>query len=161
MQMGVSPDGDLFTFLEVSQSIITWKRVDLVKLWAFLLKSFLSISIDRSRDGSGFDQRSNIVGVAKLSAYWAGLWWLGNDLSVVMKSLVLMTLWKISMLMSKIAKKLRFFSKKLTKIVIFLNKIAIGNFVEKNVNFCQFFWKKCQSFGQFFDSQMAIFRRVR
>ena len=33
-----------------------------------------------------------------------------------------------------------------------------------NENFWQFFWKKCQkkkSFGQFFDIQLAIFRRVR
>ena len=38
---------------------------------------------------------------------------------------------------------------------------AIGKFVEKNDNFCQFFLKKCQVFWQFFDIQLAIFRRVR
>ena len=48
-----------------------------------------------------------------------------------------------------IDKNLTFFSKKLTKIFIFFNKIANGNFVEKNENFCQFFWKKCLVFGNF------------
>jgi len=48
----------------------------------------------------------------------------------------------------------------LTKIVIFFNKIAIGNFVDKNVKFFAIFLKKMSSFLQFFDSQMAIFRRV-
>ena len=50
-----------------------------------------------------------------------------------------------------------FFQKKLPKIFIFFKEIAIGNFFEKNENFWQFFLKKCQ----IFDSQMAIFRRVR
>ena len=49
--------------------------------------------------------------------------------------------------MSKNAKNLTIFSKKLTKIVIFFNKIAI--------------FEKMLSFWHFFDSQMAIFRRVR
>ena len=31
----------------------------------------------------------------------------------------------------------------------FFNKIANGNFVEKNDNFCQFFFKKCQVSGNF------------
>ena len=56
----------------------------------------------------------------------------------------------------KIAKNLTFFSKKLTKIVIFFN---IGNFVDK-WQFLSIFLKKKSSFWQFFDSQMAIFRRV-
>jgi len=41
--------------------------------------------------------------------------------------------------------------KKLPKFFIFFKKIAIGNFFEKNVNFWQFV----------FDSQIAIFWRVR
>ena len=39
--------------------------------------------------------------------------------------------------------------KKLPKIFIFFKKIATGNFFEKNENFWQFFWKKCQVFGNF------------
>ena len=57
--------------------------------------------------------------------------------------------------MSKNCQKLDIFSKKLTKIVIFFNKIANGNFVEKNDNFCQikkkvfvnFLTFKCQFSG--------------
>ena len=60
----------------------------------------------------------------------------------------------------KIAKNLTFFSKKLPKIVIFFKKIASGNLLEK-IQFMAFFSKKMSSFWQFFDSQMAIFRRVR
>ena len=37
----------------------------------------------------------------------------------------------------------------MTKIVNFFNKIANGNFVEKNDNFCQFLKKKCQVFVNF------------
>ena len=60
----------------------------------------------------------------------------------------------------KIAKNLTFFSKKMPQIFIFFKKIAIGNFFEKNENFWQFFLKKCQVLGNFFDRQMAIFWRV-
>ena len=49
----------------------------------------------------------------------------------------------------KIAKNLTFFSKKLTKIVIFSNKIANGNFVEKNDNFVKFKFFEKMSFWQF------------
>ena len=35
------------------------------------------------------------------------------------------------------------------KIFFFFQKIANGNFFEKNENFWQFFWKKCQAFGNF------------
>ena len=48
----------------------------------------------------------------------------------------------------------------MTKIVFFFNKIANGNFVEKKRPFLSFFFFKCRSFWPFFDSQMAIFRRV-
>ena len=47
------------------------------------------------------------------------------------------------------------------KIVVFFNKIANDNFVEKITIFVNFFEKKMSSFGQFFDIQLAIFRRVR
>ena len=50
----------------------------------------------------------------------------------------------------KLPKTWHFFSKKLPKIFI----------LSKNVNFWHFFEKKCQVFLQFFDIQMAIFRRV-
>ena len=72
-----------------------------------------------------------------------------------------LTLLKIAIWLSKNCQKLDFFFFLMKKIVIFLNKIAIGNFVEKNDNFCQFKKKKKSSFWQFFDSQMAIFRRIR
>ena len=42
-----------------------------------------------------------------------------------------------------------------------LPKLDIGNFVEKNDNFCLNFLKKMSSFWQFFDIQIANFRRVR
>ena len=57
--------------------------------------------------------------------------------------------------MSKNYQKLYILKKK----VIFFNKIANGNFVEKKTIFVNFL-KKCR-FWQFFDIQMAIFRRVR
>ena len=47
------------------------------------------------------------------------------------------------------------------EIVIFFNKIANWNFVEKKDNFLQFFWKKMSSLWQFLDRQMAIFRSVK
>ena len=60
----------------------------------------------------------------------------------------------------KIAKNLTFFL--ITKIVIFFNKIAIGNFIEINDNFCQFFWKNVkflaifwQSYGNFPEGQVS------
>ena len=61
--------------------------------------------------------------------------------------------------MSKNCQKLDIFFKKIDKIVIFFNKIAIGNFVEKNDNFNNFvnFFEKNVKFLQFFDIQMAIF----
>ena len=51
----------------------------------------------------------------------------------------------------KIVKNLKFKIKKLTKIVIFSNKIAIGNFVEKNDNFCQFFEKNVKFLTETFE----------
>ena len=53
------------------------------------------------------------------------------------------------------------FFKKIAKNCHFFKKIAIGNFFEKKRKFLAFFLKKCQVFGNFIDSQMAIFRRVR
>ena len=58
----------------------------------------------------------------------------------------------------KLPKTWHFF-KKLTKIVIFFNKIALGNFVEKMTIFVNFS-EKMSSFWQFLDIIMAIFRRV-
>ena len=46
-----------------------------------------------------------------------------------------LTFWTIANWMSKNCQKLDIFSKKLTKIVIFCNKIANGNFVEKKTIF--------------------------
>ena len=51
--------------------------------------------------------------------------------------------------------------KKMPKKVIFFKKNAICNFVEKMTIFVNFFLKKLSSFCKFFNSQMAIFRRVR
>ena len=51
-----------------------------------------------------------------------------------------LTLQKIAIPLSKIVKNLTFFSKKLTKIVIFSTK---------KDNVCQFFWKMFQVFGNF------------
>ena len=60
-----------------------------------------------------------------------------------------LTLRKIAIWLSKNCQRLDIFSKKLTKFVIFVNKIFVNLF------------EKMSSFWQFFDSQMAIFRRVR
>ena len=66
---------------------------------------------------------------------------------------------KLSSECKKIAKKLTFFSKELPKNVFFSKKLPLTIFLENNDNFWQF--KKKSSFWQFFDIQMAIFRRVR
>ena len=65
---------------------------------------------------------------------------------------ILLAIWtsgKLPFDCQKIAKNLTFFQKKIAKNFHFFKKIAIGNFVDKNDNFCQFFWKKCQVFGNF------------
>ena len=71
-----------------------------------------------------------------------------------------LTLQKLPFECQKIAKKLAILKKNMPKIVVFFQKIANGNFLEKMTIFGNFFFK-CKVFGQFFDSQMAIFRRVR
>ena len=69
-----------------------------------------------------------------------------------------LTLWKIAIWLSKNCQKLDIFFKKIDKKCHFFNKIAIGNFVEKNDTFCQFFWKKCQSFGNFLTFKWQFWR---
>ena len=70
-----------------------------------------------------------------------------------------LTLWKIDIWMSKNGQKLAiFFQKKFAKNCHFFNKIAKSNFVENKTIFG--ILKKNSSFWQFFDIQMAIFRRV-
>ena len=59
-----------------------------------------------------------------------------------------LTLRKIAIWMSKNCQKLDFFFL-IDKNCHFFNQIANGNFVEKNDNFCQFSWKKCQVFVYF------------
>ena len=53
--------------------------------------------------------------------------------------------------LNKLPKTWNFF-KKIDKNCQFFNKIAIGNFVEKNDNFCQFFWKNFKFLAIFWHS---------
>ena len=61
-----------------------------------------------------------------------------------------LTLRKIAIWLTKIAKNLTFFSKKLPLVIFW-----------KKLKFLAFFFEKMSSFWQLFVSQMAIFRRVR
>ena len=90
----------------------------------------------------------------KLGLLWFQLNYLSN-----------LTLRKIAIWLSK---TWLFFFLNWQKLSFFFNKIAIGKklsfFSTKlpvaNYNFLSIFLKKMSSFWQFFDSQMAIFRRV-
>ena len=71
-----------------------------------------------------------------------------------------LTLRKIAIWLSKkLPKTWHFFQKNCQKFSYF-KKNCHWQFCWKNDNLCQFFGKKCQVLGNFFDSQMAIFRRV-
>ena len=63
-----------------------------------------------------------------------------------------LTLRKIAIWLSKNCQKLDIFSKKLTKIVLFFNKIANGNFVEKMTIFVNFFEKNVKFLAIFWQS---------
>ena len=73
-----------------------------------------------------------------------------------------LTLQKIAIWLSKKCQKLDIFFQKIAKnFLFFFKKIANGNFFWKKWKFLAIFLEKMSSFWQFFDSQMAIFRRVR
>ena len=60
-----------------------------------------------------------------------------------------LTLRNITIWMSKYCQKLEVFFKKLKKIVIFFQQNCQWQFCYKKWQFFQFFWKKCQVFGNF------------